>query len=115
MNEQEKTKLMEYMKAAIDLETEKSTQESIIKAYNENSLARKPELNLEEEPSQPERPPYVEYHVDWKNPNDLTILWFFMGITSCIFGLFLLPIGLGIWTVVSILSFLLGGFGIYPY
>lgn len=60
MESAEKQRLMEWMKAAIDLETEIATQESVLNAFWEQHLRKKPKLDLVQTPSEPKRPRHME-------------------------------------------------------
>lgn len=81
MDAAEKQKLMEWMKAAIELETEIATQESVINCYCEQHSTEEPKLQLLNTPSQPVCPEHV------KNP----ARFFIKGINAK--GLFILLAG----------------------
>ncbi|MBR4491851.1 MAG: hypothetical protein IKO98_04255 [Bacteroidales bacterium] len=103
---QEKKKLMDYMKAAIDLETEVETQKSIIQAYNENSQKRKPILRLKDEPSRPMMPDTIVYHGDWsRNSADTPTYLLVLSIFLLMFGLpcIFIP-GTQVWGVILVIS-----------
>lgn len=90
MDLQQKEALMASMKAAIDLETDIATQESIIQRYTENSLARKPVLVLRDEPSKPAKPSYADYHPDISTDSSVSTVFFIGGIGFAILGVILL-------------------------
>ena len=58
MEAAERQQLMDYMKAAIDLETAIATQEEIIRACKEQHAKREPALRLVSHPQKPEKPEY---------------------------------------------------------
>lgn len=58
MNHSEKESMLQMMKAAIDLETEKATQEGIIDRYQQKMQEIQPQFNAEEYPDKPLEPVY---------------------------------------------------------
>lgn len=112
MDLQQKEALMASMKAAIDLETDIATQESIIQRYTENSLARKPVLVLRDEPSKPAKPSYSDYHPDIsKNSSDYTAVFLVLGILLVIMGVIVLFASI----IVGIITILVSSCFFIPY
>ena len=91
MEASEKQGLMEWMKAAIDLETEIATQEAIKNNYTKKHLDSEPKLDLIELPSAPQTPIYINTDTSF---NDLLynhtacFLGIVMGSVLIIFGFF---------------------------
>lgn len=95
-----KNQLMQYINAAITLETDVATQESLISIYNQNSLTRKPQLTLQKEPIQPSRPVEVEYHGDFsKNSSDGASYAFAFSFFFYVIGFILLVAAPHVWYI----------------
>lgn len=105
-----KDELLKYLKSAIDLETDIATQESIINEYNKISLAKKPQLILKEEPSQPPAPIYIDYNAwDKKNHDDGKAVAVVFGVCGLVVGIpciFFTPVLGIIFTVAGLCCFM---------
>ena len=115
--------LLDYIKTAIGLETDIVIQQDVIRQYDENSLARKPEIQLVKTPTKPEPPipRSIDLHYDRSYVYKLItgIGFIIMGITiavSCADESILNRGSLMIWaiglilagTAICVLPFILG-------
>ncbi len=103
--------LLEYIKAAIEIETDIATQERIISECQEDMSRRKPMLNLM---SIPENPQFINANFE---TNDWVFLFFgiiFLGFGLCVFILSVV-IGdfSGVYGLVALGSFFGIGYGVY--
>ena len=88
-----KDELLNYLKSAINLETDVATQEGIINNYNEVYLSKKPQLVLQNAPTKPDYPVVTTYKGDWsKNSEDsptyalvISIFFFIGAVPALIF------------------------------
>ena len=78
------------MKAAIDLETEVATQESIYKTFAYDHMAREPKLFLETDPAEPPAPMKKEYGDASRPTLDLQSILYIAGVFGVLIGAFLL-------------------------